>query len=272
MTTVATRSAINSPCAHSSRHPPCATAEAPKRLSTHLDGRHVRPQPSQLAHRNTRGVHRSVGLSLALSMTLGVTSSVFAPSSVSAQTIYKWTDSNNVTHYSTTPPPESSQGEHHVIDRQGQTRDVRRAPPPIDDPAALEAAEAAAQAELAAREAQRRDDDRARFLRQAFASVDDIARTYDRRIAVLGGNRSISEAQEHALLRERARISAQRDSQNRRPDELARYERELAELNQRIAEERAARASQFEQQQQLERERDTAIADWERLIENAPSR
>lgn len=203
-----------------------------------------------------------------LASALGAMVMLAATDNAGAQSIYKWTDDQGITHYSTTPPPESARREHHLLDRQGQTRDVRRAPAiDTDDPEARAAALEARRAAEAAAEAARLDEARARFLRQAFGSSDEIRASTERRVAVLQDANRISEAQERTLLRERARIAAQKEDEHRSAADRARYARELDELDQRIREERAARAARFEQQRRLERERDEALDDWARLID-----
>lgn len=247
-----------------------AATNAP-RLSSEVDDVTPLSTPA-LPAAPTRGPRCTAVKQAVMASALCATLTGMVPASVDAQAIYKWTDDQGITHYSTTPPPESARREHHLLDRQGQTRDVRRAPVvDTQDPEARAAALEAQRAAEAAAEAARRDEARARFLQQAFGSREEIQASHERRVQVLKDANRISESQERTLLRERARIAAQLEDDQRRPAERARYARELAELDQRIREERAARAARFDQQRRLERERDDALADWDRLIDPGPS-
>lgn len=96
--------------------------------------------------------------------------------------IYRWVDGKGKVHYTAVPPPESAIYDRHILDKQGQVKDVVRGKISDEEKSeiARKKAEEAARkkAELAAR---RRDN----ALLASYSSVEDIIARRDSRVASL---------------------------------------------------------------------------------------
>jgi hypothetical protein len=54
---------------------------------------------------------------------------LFAPASAFGERLYKWIDANGQVHYSSQLPPEAAKQRREILDKQGRTLKVYRAPP-----------------------------------------------------------------------------------------------------------------------------------------------
>jgi len=197
-----------------------------------------------------------LGLALCALLALG--------SPLSAQ-IFRWVDDKGVTHYSTTPPPQTAERERRVLDRTGQEREVLGGAGPVED---RESQAEARQAARLAAEQHQREQQRAQQLRMLYVDESDILAQRDRRMALVRGNMALSESQAALLQREHDRIAAQVETATQRNDtrNLERYQRELADLDQRLEREQAHRDRQQAMLDDIEAQAATDLDDFRRLV------
>jgi hypothetical protein len=192
--------------------------------------------------------------------------------------IYRWVDDAGVVHYSTTPPPSAAERELRILDSEGRQQQVRPAPPT--------AAERKRQAEARERERQeveRREREqaqrqaeavalqvRARQLRAAYASLDEIRQQRDRRLAMVETTLMLSERQEATLQSELERIAAQMRSSHADEQAMQRYRDEFEDLESRIHREWAFQRRQREMLAEIMASAEEDVRDFEQLLTQAP--
>ncbi|TVP89212.1 MAG: DUF4124 domain-containing protein [Thioalkalivibrio sp.] len=192
--------------------------------------------------------------------------------------IYRWTDNAGVVHYSTTPPPSSADRELRILDSEGRQRQVRPAPPTAEERerAAQERERERLEAERLEREQAQRQSEaaalerRARQLRAAYASVDEIRQQRDRRLEMVETTLMLSERQETTLQSELERIAGQ--MRNSQVDErtMARYREEFADLESRIHREWAFQRRQREMLAEIMASAEEDKRDFEGLMNDVP--
>jgi chromosome segregation ATPase len=137
---------------------------------------------------------------------------LFAPASAFGERLYKWIDANGQVHYSSQLPPEAAKQRREILDKQGRTLKVYRAPPTPE-----EKAEAKRLAELEAKKQQRAEKRaiRDRSLLATYSSKKDMYVARDSRIAAI----------ESLIHLTTSRISAMRHRLEQLTEDAAGYER-----------------------------------------------
>jgi uncharacterized Rmd1/YagE family protein len=156
------------------------------------------------------------------------------PLSLTAETLYRWTDANGRMHISDKIPPEATRQAYDVLNSQGRV--VRHVDAPLTEAerAAQEAAQLKEQEATRARKEQERKD---RILTLTYGSVEEIEFTRDERLSLIKSQMLLHEKR----LREKdAELEAMNRKTQRYSDEDRPVPEGLLKRERRLMEEQAA--------------------------------